>query len=121
MATTNFCCCFLTELIRWTQAASGTAGWANGGFRSASSSFLPARSYATARYYLSPVVCLSVCPPVRHKFVLSVVLEWLGGSGWFSAWRISSTHPTSCCKEIRNLQKYGHFCLILNFVAELWT
>ena len=66
-------------------------------------------------------VCLSVCPPVRHKFVLSVVLEWLGGSGWFSAWRLSSTHPTSCCKEIRNFQKCGHFRLILNFVAEHWT
>jgi len=120
MATTNFCCCFLTELICWTQAASGTAGWANGGFRSASSSFFTGAKLCHSAV-LSIARCLSVCPPVRHKFVLSVVLEWLGGSGWFSASRLSSTHPTSCCKEIRNFQKYGHFRLILNFVAELWT
>jgi len=32
---------------------------------------------------------------------LGVLLKWLEGLSWFSAWRLLSTSPTLCFEEIR--------------------
>ena len=39
---------------------------------------------------------VSVCPSQ-----VGVLLKWLDGSSWFVAWRLLSTSPTLCFKEIQ--------------------
>ena len=59
--------------------------------------FLPARRYASEGTNYGPVfvsvrLCLSQ---------VGVLLKWLDGSSRFLAWRLLSTSPTLCFKEIQ--------------------
>jgi len=83
---------------------------------------------------LAMALCLSVCP--------SLQLKWLDGSSWFLAWRLLSTSPTLCFKEIQicakirvllsgtffvnsGLIKFRHgisiFDRAINLARERWT
>jgi len=56
--------------------------------------FITARCCACA--VLAIGLCLSVC-----LSQVGVLLKWLDGSSWFLAWRLLSTSPTVCFKEIQ--------------------
>ena len=45
---------------------------------------------------LAMALCLSVC-----LSQVGVLLKWLDGSSWFLAWRLPSTSPILCFKEIQ--------------------
>ena len=47
-----------------------------------------------------PIAHVSVCPPVCPSQV-DVLLKWLDGSSWLLAWKLPSTYPTLCYKEIQ--------------------
>ena len=66
--------------------------------RSALTIFYP-RMYSSAEYAM-PIAHVSVCPPVCPSQV-DVLLKWLDGSSWLLAWKLPSTYPTLCYKEIQ--------------------
>ena len=74
--------------------------------------FLPARRYVSAGISYGPVsVCLSVC-----LSQVGVLLKWLDGSSWFLAWRLLSTSPALCFKEIQVTAKIRALPLELFFL-----
>jgi len=48
---------------------------------------------------LARVLAMALCPSVCLSQV-GVLLKWLDGSSWFLAWRLLSTSPTLCFKDI---------------------
>jgi len=58
--------------------------------------------YASVVYAV--VLCLSVHPSICLSQA-SILSQWLDESSWFLAWRLPSTYPTLCYKEILLLLK----------------
>ena len=56
-----------------------------------------ARRYASAVYAMALCLCLSVCLCLSE---VGVLLKWLNGLSGFLTWRLPSTYPTLCYKEI---------------------
>jgi len=53
----------------------------------------------------------ALCPSVCLSVSVGVLTKEMNGLIWFSAWRIFSTSPTLCFKEIKVSAKQGYFAL----------
>jgi len=74
--------------------------------------YLTRLTFYTMRHYASAVFAVVMCLPVRPSKA-GAVSKRLGELSWFVAWKLLSTHPTLCGKEISVSPKLGYFPLEL--------